>query len=139
MRRMAEPRDYFATGTAIFARCAALLVIAVTLAACDSGSEDGEGGTVNQPPVANAGGDQTVAEMTVVQLAGSGSDPDPVPSSSTEKSMVPATGSLSQSHPCHTNVDAARMAIMRVFTSSLIKGDLEIIGNLRSLQDVHLA
>ena len=56
-------------------RLGAALVIATALAACDGSGEDSDG-TTNRPPVANAGGDQTVAEMTVVQLAGNGSDPD---------------------------------------------------------------
>lgn len=47
------------------------------LAACDGGGSDDDGsGAGNRAPVANAGGDQNAAELTVVQLAGNGSDPD---------------------------------------------------------------
>jgi len=47
-----------------------LLSAALALSAC------GGGGTANRAPTASAGADQTVAELTVVNLNGSGSDPD---------------------------------------------------------------
>ena len=54
-----------------------LLIAAVALSACGGGGgEAGGGGTVNRAPTASAGADQTVAELTVVNLNGSGSDPD---------------------------------------------------------------
>ncbi|MDH5344980.1 MAG: hypothetical protein OEW59_04390, partial [Gammaproteobacteria bacterium] len=58
----------------------ALLASACLVGACSSGGGDG-GGTppVNQPPVANAGADLSAAEMTVVNLAGSATDPDDAP------------------------------------------------------------
>lgn len=43
----------------------------VALSACGGG-----GGNSNRSPIANAGPDQTVAELTVANLTGSGSDPD---------------------------------------------------------------
>lgn len=50
---------------------------ALVFAGCDSGGSDSSGnGPGNNAPTANAGGDQNVAELTVVQLAGSGSDVD---------------------------------------------------------------
>ena len=52
-----------------------LVASAILFSGCESGSEDSDG-PGNRAPVANAGGDQNVAELTVVQLAGSGSDPD---------------------------------------------------------------
>jgi len=51
-----------------------LVVITVSFAGCSSGGDDG--GSDNRAPTANAGGDQTVLEMTTVQLSGVGSDPD---------------------------------------------------------------
>ena len=57
------------------ARPLLLVIAAVTLTACGSGGGD-EGGTGNRAPTANAGGDQTVLELTAVPLAGVGSDPD---------------------------------------------------------------
>jgi hypothetical protein len=56
------------------ARPSLLLVVAVTLAACSGGGDNGNGGG-NPPPLADAGNDQTVVELTNVQLAGAGSDP----------------------------------------------------------------
>jgi hypothetical protein len=58
------------------ARAVLVLAWVVALAGCGSGSTEEGGSTNNRPPVANAGGDQNVAELSVVQLAGSGSDPD---------------------------------------------------------------
>ena len=54
------------------------LSIAAVLYACSGGSNApaGGGGPVNRAPTANAGVDQTVPEMTAVQLNGIGSDPD---------------------------------------------------------------
>jgi K319L-like, PKD domain len=52
------------------------LVAAAALAACSGGGNDDSGGTGNRNPTANAGADQTVAELTAVGLNGSGSDPD---------------------------------------------------------------
>ncbi len=46
----------------------------LALAACGGGG--GDGGTGNRAPTANAGSDQTVVELSNVQLNGSGSDPD---------------------------------------------------------------
>lgn len=51
-----------------------LLVMAV-LAAC-GGSGGGDNPPANRPPTANAGSDQTVAELTVVNLLGSATDPE---------------------------------------------------------------
>ncbi|MCH6549368.1 MAG: hypothetical protein IH812_06025, partial [Proteobacteria bacterium] len=54
-----------------------LLTAAVALSACGGGGgEAAGGGTVNRAPTASAGADQTVAELTAVNLNGSGSDPD---------------------------------------------------------------
>jgi len=54
-----------------------LIAVAVTLAACgSSGGDDGGGTSTNRAPTATAGGDQNVLEMSFVQLAGGGSDPD---------------------------------------------------------------
>jgi hypothetical protein len=57
-----------------------LLVAATVVAACSSGS-DSEGGSpppppANQAPTANAGGDLSVDESTLVNLFGSATDPD---------------------------------------------------------------
>lgn len=58
-------------------RVSLLALCALQISACDSGSSDASGGgTGTNAPTANAGGDQNVAELTVVQLAGSGSDAD---------------------------------------------------------------
>ncbi|MEQ1439144.1 PKD domain-containing protein [Fontimonas sp. SYSU GA230001] len=46
------------------------LLLALTLAACNSRSAPGEGGADNQPPVARAGGDRTVGEGVEVLLDG---------------------------------------------------------------------
>jgi hypothetical protein len=51
------------------------LLVALALGACSSGGGD-EGGMANRAPTANAGTSLTVVELTVVQLNGSGSDPD---------------------------------------------------------------
>ncbi len=54
-----------------------LVGVALTLVACGGGGgSDGGGTPTNRSPVANAGSDQNVLEMSLVQLAGSGSDPD---------------------------------------------------------------
>ena len=54
-----------------------LIAVAVTLVACGgSGGDDGGGTSTNRAPTATAGGDQNVLEMSFVQLAGGGSDPD---------------------------------------------------------------
>jgi hypothetical protein len=52
-----------------------LLAAACSVAACSGGGGD-EGGGSNQAPVASAGGDLNVEEMTLVNLLGSGTDPD---------------------------------------------------------------
>ncbi|MFQ5548362.1 MAG: Ig-like domain-containing protein [Woeseia sp.] len=55
----------------------ALLGLTLALSACGGGNRTaGTGGVTNRPPVANAGADQTVAELTTVILAGSATDPD---------------------------------------------------------------
>lgn len=53
----------------------ALLAIAFTIAACGTSSKE-EGGPANRAPTANAGADQIAVELTVVNLSGSGTDPD---------------------------------------------------------------
>jgi hypothetical protein len=53
-----------------------LLGSAVALSACGGGSDQAATGGGNRAPSANAGADQTVNELDVVQLNGSGSDPD---------------------------------------------------------------
>ena len=50
-----------------------LFVAALTLSACSGGGDDAP---ANRAPVASAGADQVVPELTAVQLAGGGSDPD---------------------------------------------------------------
>ena len=57
------------------ARPLLLVIAAVTLTACGGGG-GGENGTANRAPTASAGGDQSVPELSTVQLAGAGSDPD---------------------------------------------------------------
>ena len=52
-----------------------LLVVAVALTAC-SGGGDPKNTTGNSAPMADAGNDQAVVELSTVQLAGAGSDPD---------------------------------------------------------------
>ena len=49
---------------------------ALALASCSSGGGDDGGSMANRAPTANAGTSLTVVELTVVQLNGSGSDPD---------------------------------------------------------------
>jgi hypothetical protein len=53
-----------------------LLGSAVALSACSGGSDQAATGGGNRAPSANAGADRTVNELDVVQLNGSGSDPD---------------------------------------------------------------
>lgn len=55
----------------------ALLAVVLSLAACGSSSSGGgPTGPANRSPTADAGNDQSVVELTSVDLAGSGSDPD---------------------------------------------------------------
>jgi hypothetical protein len=63
------------------ALCAATLIAtAVLVTACGGGSDSskdsggGSGTPVNSAPTANAGSDQSVSELTVVTLSGSGTD-----------------------------------------------------------------
>ena len=51
-----------------------LFVVAFTLSACSGGG--GDDPPSNRPPVASAGTDQIVVELSAVQLAGGGTDPD---------------------------------------------------------------
>ena len=51
-----------------------LFVVAFTLSACSGGA--GDDPPSNRPPVASAGTDQVVVELSAVQLAGGGTDPD---------------------------------------------------------------
>ncbi len=60
---------------ALCARLGMLLLLSLSLVACDSGADTTDNG-VNRAPVANAGGDQNAAELTSVQLTGNGTDPD---------------------------------------------------------------
>ena len=55
-----------------------LMVSLLVLSACGGGGSDSSdgGGTTNRAPVANAGTDQTVDELSTVTLNGSGTDPD---------------------------------------------------------------
>ena len=55
-----------------------LLICAIALSACGSGGSVAGGGSsnLNRPPTANAGADQSVFELTTVNLQGSGQDPD---------------------------------------------------------------
>ena len=55
-----------------------LLICAIALSACGSGGNvaGGGSGNLNRPPTANAGADQSVFELTTVNLQGSGQDPD---------------------------------------------------------------
>ncbi len=55
-----------------------MIAVMATLVACggSGGGDDGGSTVTNRAPSANAGGDQNVLEMTFVQLAGNGSDPD---------------------------------------------------------------
>jgi hypothetical protein len=53
-----------------------LAISALSLAACGGGGGDGGDPPVNRAPTANAGSDQTVVELSDVQLTGNGSDPD---------------------------------------------------------------
>jgi len=59
-------------------RAALIALSLLTLAACSGGgsgdTDNTPGVPVNSPPTANAGADQTVAELAVVQLNGSGTD-----------------------------------------------------------------
>jgi len=53
------------------------IIGAIALSACGSGgSAAGGGGNRNRPPTVNAGVDQSVFELTIVDLNGSGYDPD---------------------------------------------------------------
>ena len=52
-----------------------LLVAVVTLAACSGGGGD-DNSAGNRAPLADAGNDQMVVELSAVQLSGAGSDPD---------------------------------------------------------------
>jgi len=54
-------------------RNASIVATLLLLAACGGDGGNGGGGG-NTPPTANAGADQTVSELTVVNLSGSGSD-----------------------------------------------------------------
>ncbi len=56
------------------ARPLLLVVAAVALAACSGGG--GEDAPANRAPIVSAGADQTAPELLMVQLDGSGSDPD---------------------------------------------------------------
>ncbi len=54
-----------------------LLTVALALSACGGGGDaPASSPPVNRVPTVSAGADQSVAEMTVVNLNGSGSDPD---------------------------------------------------------------
>lgn len=53
----------------------ALLLAALTIAACGTSSKDSNS-QPNRAPLADAGGDQNAVELTTVNLSGSGSDPD---------------------------------------------------------------
>jgi hypothetical protein len=66
----------FAANSSDLVRNWPLLLCLALLAGCGSGSSDDSGGTANRAPSANAGGDQNVAELTLVQLTGIGADPD---------------------------------------------------------------
>lgn len=65
-----------AAGPLVVARRVLLAGICLVLAACNSGSGDDSGPdpVPNTPPVANAGTDQNVAELSTVALNGSGTD-----------------------------------------------------------------
>jgi len=58
------------------ARLPACLTTLIVLAACGGNGGGNGGGNPNRAPTANAGSDQTVAELSEVNLNGSGSDPD---------------------------------------------------------------
>jgi hypothetical protein len=73
------------TGRQAATACWRLLLIAAAtaIAACSSGGDDDSGGTsppppppTNQAPVADAGGDLNVTELSAVDLLGSAADPD---------------------------------------------------------------
>ena len=71
--------QFLPLGKLPFSKAGTWLLVAVTatLIACSgSGGDDGGGTVPNRAPSANAGGDQNVLEMSFVQLAGNGSDPD---------------------------------------------------------------
>jgi hypothetical protein len=58
-------------------RAALIVVLALSLAACGGGSQTtNNGGVGNRAPVASAGADQQVDELSTVTLSGSGSDAD---------------------------------------------------------------
>jgi hypothetical protein len=58
-----------------YSRQLGVLAIAISLAACGGSSSD-DSSQANRAPAANAGSDQNAAELTTVNLSGSGTDPD---------------------------------------------------------------
>ena len=73
MQRLSEYGRMSMSSGAVLAAVAVLVLF--LMAGC-SGGGGGGGAVANQPPVANAGSNQSVEKSVTVTLAGSGTDPD---------------------------------------------------------------